>query len=171
MNNAGTGSDPKLLIEEQMMNSFATNAIGPYLVTDIFKSLLKKSEMTPRIVNVSSGAASIQGRLAMGRQPAMRNVPYCVSKAALSMVVAFQETDPETEGFKVFSYCPGYTASTLGPENTVDNGAKPTSVGAAPMVGLLNGERDAESGGFVIGPEMGPEHKNLKKPDALQLPW
>ncbi len=35
--------------------------------------------------------------------------------------------------------------------NTVDNGAKPTSEGAAPMVDILNGKRDGEHGGFLHG--------------------
>lgn len=138
---------------------------------EAFKPLLKKSSATPRIVNIGSGAGSVQGRLNMGKTSARRNIPYCASKSALSMVTAFQQTDPDLENIKAFSCCPGFTASTLGPQNTVENGAKPTSVGAKPIVGILDGERDAESGGFLIGPEMGPEHKGLRKEGELQLPW
>lgn len=154
-----------------MQQAFRTNAIGPYLMSEAFKPLLKKSNTTPRIINVSSGAASVEGRLRMGRKSPLRNIPYCASKAALSMVMAFQETEPDVENLKAFCYCPGFTASTLGPMNTVENGAKPTSVGAAPIVGIINGERDDESGGFLIGPEMGPEHRGLRKEGVLQLPW
>lgn len=154
-----------------MQQAFRTNTIGPYLMSEAFKPLLKNSTTTPRILNVSSGAASIAGRLQMGRQGPMRLMAYCASKAALSMVLAFQATEPEIESLKAFNYCPGFTASTLGENNTEEKGAKPTSVGAAPMVGILNGERDEESGGFLIGPEMGPEHLGIRKEGELQLPW
>lgn len=171
VNNAGIGSNPDLPVEQQMLQAFTTNTIGPYLMSETFKPLLANATSTPRIINVSSGAGSIAGRLSMGRKGPLRNMPYCASKAALGMVMAFQATEPEMESLKAFCYCPGFTASTLGPGNTVAAGAKPTRVGASPMVGILNGERDGESGGFLIGPEMGPEHANLKKADALQLPW
>ena len=171
VNNAGIGSDTSKPVEDQMLAAFRTNAIGPYLMSDAFKPLLKNSITTPRIINVSSGAASIAGRLTMGRQGPLRNMPYCASKTALGMVMAFQATEPEIETLKAFCYCPGFTASTLGPSNTVEKGAKPTSVGAKPMVGILNGARDEESGGFLIGPEMGPEHSTVKLADKLQLPW
>lgn len=154
-----------------MHRAFRTNTIGPYLTYTAFLPLLAKSSTTPRVINVSSGAGSITGRLAMGRSGPLRNMPYCASKAALSMVLAFQATEPELESLKAFCYCPGFTASTLGDMNTVEKGAKPTRVGAEPMVGILNGERDAESGGFLIGPEMGMEHKGIKKEGVLQLPW
>lgn len=52
-------------------------------------------------------------------------------------------------GFKVFAFCPGFTVSNLSEMNTTDKGAKPTSEGAAPMVNILNGERDSEHGGFL----------------------
>lgn len=53
------------------------------------------------------------------------------------------------EGFKVFSFCPGFTVSNLSSMNTVENGAKPTSEGVAPIVKILGGERDGEHGGFL----------------------
>lgn len=171
VNNAGIGSDYSLPVEEQMRRACSTNAIGPYLMGETFKPLLKKSTSTPRILNVSSGAASVEGRLKIGKKDVLRTAPYCISKAALSMVMAFQATEPEIENLKAFCYCPGFTASTLGEANTIENGAKPTSVGAAPMVGIINGGRDAESGGFLVGPEMGPEHKAVVKEGTLQLPW
>lgn len=154
-----------------MSRAFRTNAIGPYLTYIAFLPLLAKTHTTPRIINVSSGAGSIAGRLTMGRSVPLRNTPYCASKAALSMVMAVQATAPDLENLKSFCYCPGFTASTLGEMNTVEKGAKPTRVGAEPMVRILNGERDAESGGFLIGPEMGMEHKGIKKEGVLQLPW
>ena len=65
------------------------------------------------------------------------------------MITACQAVHYGELGFKVFAFCPGFTVSNLGPMNNAENGAKPTSEGAAPIVKLLNGERDAEHGGFL----------------------
>lgn len=65
------------------------------------------------------------------------------------MITACQMVDYGDLGFKVFAYCPGFTVSNLGPHNNAESGAKPTSQGAAPIVKILNGERDAENGGFL----------------------
>lgn len=43
----------------------------------------------------------------------------------------------------------GMLTNRTGPMNKVENGAKPTSEGASPMVEIVNGERDSEHGGFL----------------------
>lgn len=53
------------------------------------------------------------------------------------------------DGFKIFTYCPGFTVSNLGPYNNAESGAKPTSEAAAPIVKILLGERDAEHACFL----------------------
>jgi len=151
VNNAGIAMHPGTL-GQQMTQIFQTNSTGPLLIVESFAPLLKNSTSTPRIINVSSGAASIARRLdptSMGY--GMKVTPYRVSKAALSMVTACQAVEFGEQGFKVFAYCPGYTVSNLGPYNKAELGAKPTSEGAAPMVELLNGGRDEEHGKFVHG--------------------
>ena len=65
------------------------------------------------------------------------------------MVTAGHVVEYGKLGFKVFAFCPGFTVSNLGPLNNRENGAKPASEGAAPIVRILNGERDAEHGKFV----------------------
>ena len=40
--------------------------------------------------------------------------------------------------------------SNLGPYNKAEHGAKPTSEGARPIVGILKGDRDEESGCFLM---------------------
>ena len=115
-----------------------------------FAPLLKKSNGTPRVVNVSSGGGSITKRLdPTSTWYNIKSVQYRSSKAALNMVTACQVVEYGGLGFKVFAYCPGFTVSNLGPRNNAENGAKPTSEGAAPTVKILNGERDAEHGGFL----------------------
>lgn len=129
---------------------FATNVIGPQLMGDTFLPLLKKSRTTPRIVNVSSGLGSITMRLDPSSPYYNINSPqYRVSKAAVNMITAGQRVIYGEDNVKVFSYCPGFTVSGLSPTNNADHGAKPTSEGARPILNILNGERDAENGGFL----------------------
>lgn len=65
------------------------------------------------------------------------------------MITANHKVKYEEHGFKVFAYNPGFTVSSLSEKNTLENGAKPTSEGAQPIVRILNGERDDENGGFL----------------------
>lgn len=67
----------------------------------------------------------------------------------MNMVAACQWFDLGEEGFKVFIYGPGYTESNLSPRNKVEMGAKPVTEGTAPIVAMLNGERDQDSGKFI----------------------
>lgn len=135
----------------QKLNTvFRTNAAGPYTTVELFAPLLLKSRSTPRIVNVSSGAGSINLRLSPNEPfHKMKQDQYRVSKAALNMVTACQFTEYHPRGWKVFAYCPGWTESNFTPHNKVANGAKPTSEGAGPIVKIINGEKDAETGRFL----------------------
>ncbi len=133
-----------------MTHTFRTNVIGPQIMGDAFAPLLKKSASTPRILNVSSGVGSIEKRLdPTGPIYNLQAVQYRATKSALNMVMACQAVEYGKEGFKVFAYCPGFCVSNLGPQNKSEFGAKPTSEGAAPMVDILNGKRDAEHAGFL----------------------
>ena len=78
-------------------------------------------------------------------------IPYKSSKAALNMLGAVEVAKQrEAKGnVKIFTYCPGFRVSNLGPYNTVENGAGPTEAGAKPMVAILNGEKDAENGCYL----------------------
>ena len=149
VNNAAVGGTEGSQAQK-MTQCFLTNATGPALMLEVFAPLLKKSNTTPRVVNVTSGAGSITTRLdATSATYALKNVPYRASKTALNMVTACQAVDYGGDGFRVFAFCPGFTVSNLGPHNKVENGAKPTSEGAAPIVQILKGERDAEHGKFI----------------------
>lgn len=53
------------------------------------------------------------------------------------------------DNIKVFGYCPGFTVSNLSAMNKAENGAQPTVDGTRAMVAILNGEKDAENGGFL----------------------
>ncbi|KAI7552004.1 hypothetical protein KC331_g2177 [Hortaea werneckii] len=129
---------------------FQANATGPLLMGEAFSPLLRKSTATPRIISVSSGAGSVTSRIKPnGPGAAIRAPWYRASKAAMNMVTACQVADYGGSGFKVFAYCPGYTVSNLSAMNSAENGAKPTSQGARPIVRMVDGECDEWHGRFA----------------------
>ena len=150
VNNAGIATFGDIPLHEQMDICFRTNATGAQIMGDAFESLLEKSTGTPRIVNVSSGAGSIGRRLdptfTLYKQSVIH---YRASKAAMNMISANQACMLEDKGFKVFAYCPGFTVSNLSGMNKEENGAKPTSEGAKPIIDILEGKRDEEHGKFL----------------------
>ncbi|KAF3768867.1 hypothetical protein M406DRAFT_98787 [Cryphonectria parasitica EP155] len=151
VNNAAVGW-PEGSTAEQFSQAFQTNATGPFLLVEACIALLKASTHTPRIINVSSGGGSIRKRLdptTSTNKLGMWGIPYCASKASLNLITAAQSAVYGAEGVKVFAYTPGFTVSGLGPHNNAESGARPTSEGAAPIVRILNGERDDEHGGFL----------------------
>jgi NAD(P)-dependent dehydrogenase (short-subunit alcohol dehydrogenase family) len=150
VNNAGIADSNDEHMFHKLINTFCTNAAGPYATVEAFAPLLSKSITTPRIVNVSSGAGSITLRLdPKDAFYKMKQDQYRISKAALNMVTACQITEYHPRGWKVFAYCPGWTESNFTPRNRTANGAKPTSEAAVPIVRILNGERDVEAGRFL----------------------
>jgi NAD(P)-dependent dehydrogenase (short-subunit alcohol dehydrogenase family) len=48
---------------EQLMDALRTNTVGPAITVAAFADLLAKSNKTPRVINVTSGAGSIALRL------------------------------------------------------------------------------------------------------------
>ena len=153
VNNAAEGGiPPETPLTEQMRISFEVNCIGAAAVAEAFAPLMKKSTSTARVINVSSGAGSF-GLLLSKEKPPGPDTPlmmqYRASKAALDMISSCHAIEYGKLGWKVFTYCPGFTVSNLGPYNKAEYGAKPTVEGARPMVAILNGDRDAEHGCFV----------------------
>ena len=90
---------------DTVLKTFATNTVGPMLVTQAFQPLLEQSK-APRVINVSSGA----GQLADGLQdwaPA-----YSMSKTALnSLTQHFATALPR---FAVNSVSPGWVRTDMG---------------------------------------------------------
>lgn len=144
---------------EKLRNCLPTNVVAPVVVGDAFEPLLKKSVGRPRILNISSITGSIDHRLDKTSwfYNETQASAYRISKAALNMVSADQSVRYAEAGIKVFAYCPGFTISNFSYANTAEYGARPTSESVAPMLKVLNGERDAENGGFLH--------------DAGQHPW
>ena len=148
VNNAAIGGDAPTL-RQQLRDAFDTNATGPAVVVNAFAPLLKKSTTTARIINISSGAGSIERRLDSSSPTYnMQYVQYRAGKAALNMVTACQwvEYGPD---IKVFTFCPGFTVSNLGPRNKMEFGAKPTDEAVRPLVDVVEGKRDDDAGKFL----------------------
>jgi len=105
------------LTGEKALKTFATNTVGPLLVTQAFEPLLAKSK-APRVINVSSGA----GQLAEGLQdwaPA-----YSISKTALNALT--QHFAAALPRFAVNSVSPGWVRTDMGGKSaplSVEEGA------------------------------------------------
>ncbi len=141
VNNAAIGT-PEGTLAQKMNDCFRTNSTGPAVMAEAFAPLLEKSVTTPRILNVTSGAGSIELRLdPSGMMYKQQVLNYRASKSALNMITACQSVEYGPKGWKVFCFCPGFTVSNLSNMNKAENGAKPTSEGARPMVDILNGKR------------------------------
>ena len=149
VNNAAIGT-PAPPLRKQLRDAFDTNATGPAVVVSVFASLLQKSTITPRIINVSSGAGSI-GRRLDSSSPSykMKVMEYRAGKAALNMITACQWVEYGPAGIKVFAFCPGFTVSNLGPQNKLEFGAKPTDEAVRPLADVVEGKRDDEAGKFL----------------------
>ncbi|KAL8950882.1 MAG: hypothetical protein Q9222_003099, partial [Ikaeria aurantiellina] len=150
INNAAIAA-PEPPLRKQMRDAFDTNTTGPAVLTLAFEALLKRSENPMRrIVNISSGAGSISRLLdPSGGMSQHRAYQYYASKAALSMVTAWQWLDYGPLGIKVFAYAPGFTESNLSPMNKVEKGAKPVAEAVAPLMDVVEGGRDDDAGKFL----------------------
>jgi NAD(P)-dependent dehydrogenase (short-subunit alcohol dehydrogenase family) len=102
------------------LKTFATNTVGPMLVTQAFQPLLERSN-APRVINVSSGA----GQLAEGLQnwaPA-----YSMSKTALNALT--QHFAAALPRFAVNAVSPGWVRTDMGGDAaplSVEQGADTT---------------------------------------------
>jgi len=118
------------------LKTFATNTVGPLLVTQAFRPFLAQSK-APRVINVSSGA----GQLAEGLQdwaPA-----YSMSKTALNALT--QHLAAELPQFAVNAVSPGWVRTDMGGD------AAPLSVeqGADTIVWLALDAPQALTGKFL----------------------
>ncbi len=122
VNNAGIMTDGATGPEAQLddfRRTYETNVFGVVAVTNAFLPALRRSS-APRIVNISSGTASLGAstdedvRAAASGAPAMHSpggITYRSSKAALNMITAlYAQALPE---FRVNALAPGIRATDL----------------------------------------------------------
>lgn len=132
---------------------FETNVFGPTVLTAALVPLLKKSK-SPKIINVSSGLGSIARCSATTDSSSGRvvRVPgYRMTKAALNMLTAYQYQQLKDEGFKVWSFCPGFVVTDLGRDREVREkiGCESSETSAQGILEILEGQRDDEVGMFL----------------------
>ncbi|KAJ1562531.1 hypothetical protein HK405_011025 [Cladochytrium tenue] len=157
-------------LEEDLRDTFATNSIGPVLVTDAFIPLLKESK-DPRLIYVSSGLGSIT---LMADENYIYSKPfglaYRMSKAALNMLAVYHHREHSTWGCKVWSLCPGFVVTNLtgeeDRENRVKQGALSSETSAETIAEVIQGLRDADVGKQIHndGPEFNGGYKSI-------FPW
>lgn len=136
MNNAGAffdqGGGPLSTDLQFVKDAFDTNLLGAWRMIKAFHKLLEKSD-SPRIVNVSSGAASF-GDPVFGLAHHFSKVPvYGITKLALNgltVKVATQLKESKSK-IKINSVDPDFTATYPGTEQW---GARPVSEGAKGIV-------------------------------------
>ncbi|HWU43164.1 MAG TPA: SDR family NAD(P)-dependent oxidoreductase [Bdellovibrio sp.] len=102
-----------------IQKTFATNTVGPFLLTQKLFPLMKQ-EGYGRIVNVSSG---------MGQLGEMNNnyAAYRISKTALNVVTKVFAAESGSEDILVNSICPGWVRTDMGGPNaarSIDQGIK-----------------------------------------------
>ncbi len=112
-----------------------TNLYGPWLMVQRFLPLLRASEH-PRIVNVSSEAASLASM--GGGTPA-----YTASKVALNALTRMLAAELRRDHVLVKAVCPGWVATDMG-----GPGGRPVEEGAASVVWAATLPDSGPTGGF-----------------------
>lgn len=136
---------------EQMRTTFETNVFGPTILTEALIPAMKRSS-NPRIINVSSTMGSITLISDHSSPYAQVKYPgYRMTKAALNMLTAYQYVQLKPDGFKVWTYCPGYVVTDIGDdkEQRKEQGLESSETSALGLLQIVQGERDADVGGFV----------------------
>ncbi|WP_326722234.1 SDR family oxidoreductase [Streptomyces sp. NBC_00243] len=121
-----------------------TNLYGPWRLVQALLPLLRASPH-PRIVNVSSEAASLTSM--GGGTPA-----YSASKAALNALTRMLAAELRADRILVNSVCPGWVATDMG-----GPGGRPVTEGAASVVWAATLPDNGPTGGFFR--------------DGQPLPW
>lgn len=116
INNAGVeGGQPQMvcnLEQKKLREIFDTNFFGTVQVTQHLLGLLDKSE-EPRIINISSGLASLTNQYkAIGTDYRMYDA-YACSKTALNAFTVMLSQELGNEKFKICCIAPGYTATEM----------------------------------------------------------
>ncbi|NEA99202.1 SDR family oxidoreductase [Streptomyces sp. SID13726] len=120
---------------DEVRQALDTNLFGAWRVTQALLPLLVRSP-SPRVVNVSSGAGSLESM--DGGTPA-----YSVSKAALNALTRLLAGELRPHRVLVNAVCPGWVATDMG-----GAGGRPVAEGAAGVVWAATLPDDGPSGGF-----------------------
>lgn len=160
VNNAGICPEGGSLwtSRQHLRETFETNVFGPMILTEALIPLLKLSK-NPMIINVTSGLGSIAA-LSPNFDPNheiynykdVKGPGYRMSKSALNMLTAYQYRQLREDGFKIWSYCPGWVVTDL--TNDREQREKipmcdSSETSAQGILDIVHGKRDAEVGGYI----------------------
>jgi NAD(P)-dependent dehydrogenase (short-subunit alcohol dehydrogenase family) len=125
---------------ELVSKALTTNLYGPWLLCQAFIPLMEKNEYG-RIVNVSSGAASLH--YMEGGTPA-----YGISKVALNALTRKLASELRQKNVLVNSVDPGWVATDMG-----GHGGRPVEEGCKGIVWAATLPNNGPSGGFFYDGE------------------
>ena len=141
--------------KDRMQSTMDTNVVGPAVVAEAFRPLLLKAEK-PYSIYVSSGAGSLTKASTPdpSYKPLGNEEAYRASKAALNMLAVIEARDFGPKGLMVFTMSPGFVVSNLrGTDEAARTGwggAGDPIVSGQTLMSILQGERDADVGKFVV---------------------
>ncbi|GHF39904.1 NAD(P)-dependent dehydrogenase (short-subunit alcohol dehydrogenase family) [Amycolatopsis bartoniae] len=145
VNNAGISvgaGTPAEATADELRRMYETNVFGVLAVTNAFLPLLRRSAH-PRIVNVSSGTASLNGA---GQFPVTgKSAGYRSSKAALNALTLYY-AQALGDGFKVNALAPGLRRTDLNARAAASDGDPAEAAAGAVRLALL--PDDGPTGGF-----------------------
>ncbi len=135
---------PSAATVDVVRKTFETNVFGVIAVIQAMLPLLRSSS-AGRIVNVSSGLASLTLSAIPGTKfNAKPMLSYNVAKAALNSITVQFANELRDAGIKVNSADPGYTHTDM----TLNQGGKPVARGAAVIVRLATLDDEGPTGAF-----------------------
>ena len=159
VNNAGImvdGSTPPEADVDSFRRTYETNVFAVLAVTNAFLPALRRSER-PRIVNISSGTASLTWSTGPDRQfSSGGGAAYRSSKTALNALTVFYAQALEGEGFRVNALAPGLRRTDLNARAAASDGDPAEAAAGAVWLALL--PDDGPTGGFFSW-------------DATPAPW
>ena len=159
VNNAGISVSERKEVTDEDPDTFRriyeTNVFGVVAVTNAFLPTLRRSAH-PRIVNISSGTASLaasagqaEGIIAFASGPTGSLGAYRSSKTALNELTVLYANALAGEGFKVNALAPGARRTELmGPAGLASPRAGDPAEGATGAVRLALLPDDGPTGGF-----------------------
>ena len=115
-----------------------TNSVGPLLVTQAFRHLLRSGDR-PRVIMVSSQMGSL-------RLAAAGSYGYRMSKAAMNMAARLLSLEGEMRGIITIAAHPGWVSSDMGGPGAPISPAE----SAAALMQLADGLTSADNGRFVL---------------------
>jgi NAD(P)-dependent dehydrogenase (short-subunit alcohol dehydrogenase family) len=145
VNNAGiavSAAAPAEAGAEEFRRTYETNVFAVVEVTNAFLPALRRSRH-PRIVNISSGTASLTWSTNPNPQFTPGNggaAAYRSSKAALNALTVFYAQTLAEEGFRVNALAPGLRATDLNPRAAASGGDPAEAARGAVRLALLPDE-------------------------------